>query len=229
MTGVSVLIAIPTHRDFPPHTVFSLLDSCRAAFQHNVPVRVLIEPGISVVEVARSICVHRFLQGNATKLFFIDSDMQWDEGSFLRLLALSTKADVVCASYPAKEEPLTFHLSTPGRVTTNEYGCIPCRGSGLGFVVIDRKVLEAFVADAPTIRYPRGDSPEDRLISFKHPFRSGLRNGEFFTEDIMFYRDVEALGFTIWCDPTVWLGHIGVKSYEGSLIDHMREKQGVAA
>lgn len=179
LTGVSVFVAMPTHRDLPPQTVISLLESQRAADQHNIPYQTLIEPDINDVQVARSVCVHRFLQTNASKLFFINSDMQYDGGAFMRMLALSTKADVVLGAYAAKEEPLTFHIGTPGRVTMNEYGCIPCRGGGLGFAIIDRKVVERLAKDAPMIKYPRGDDPASRMISFRHLFRNGVRDGEF--------------------------------------------------
>jgi hypothetical protein len=224
LTGVSVFIAMPTHRDLPPQTVISLLKTQRVLDKNNIPCEVLIEPGVSLVEVARSMCVYRFLQTEATRMFWVDSDITWEPDAFIRMLALSAKVDVVCGAYPAKEEPLRFHLGTPGRVTMNEYGCIPCRGGGLGFTIVNRRVIEAMAEQSPIIRYPRATFP-DSTVAIRHLFHSGDSDGDWVTEDVMFFRDVEALGYQSWCDPVLTLGHVGSKTYEGSFYDYTMSKQ----
>src|SRR5262245_60956595 len=83
LSGVSVLIAMPTTRPLPPHTVISLLKTQRALDRSNIPAEVLIEPGVAVVEIARSLCAHRFLESPASKLFWIDSDMAWEPDAFM--------------------------------------------------------------------------------------------------------------------------------------------------
>lgn len=219
LSGVSVFVAIPAHRDLPPQTVISLLKTQRVLDKNNIPAEVLIEPGISDVEIVRSMCVHRFLETPATKLFWIDSDMTWEPDAFMRMLALSGKVDVVCGAYPAKEEPLRFHLGTPGRVAMNEYGCIPCRGGGLGFCIVNRPVIEQLAAKAPSIKYPRATFP-DSMATIPLMFHKGDWEGDFLTEDVMFFREVEALGYQAWCDPVITLGHIGSKTYEGAYYDY---------
>src|SRR5262245_4019651 len=87
LRGISVFIAMPTHRDLPPQTVLSLLNTQTACMRHDVRLRTHIEPGCSVVALARSIVVHNFLMTDADKLFWIDSDMSWEADSFLRMVA----------------------------------------------------------------------------------------------------------------------------------------------
>lgn len=226
LSGMSVLIAMPTHRDLPPQTVLSLLNTFSAAVAHDIQLRVLIEPGCTIVSLARSICVYRFLKTNLSKLFWIDSDMEWSPDAFLRMLALSTKADVVCGAYAGKTEPLEFYAATPGPVTMNDYGCIPFAGSGLGFSVVNRNVIEALANDAPVI-----DLKKDHFEGgIKHLFHDGLtEEGFFLSEDLMFFRDIGKRGFSIWCDPGIKLGHIGPKVYEGCLRDWMVEKLALEA
>src|SRR5262245_27062208 len=137
MSDVSVFVAMPTTRDLPPQTVLSLLDTQSRLGKIGIPFVMLLEIGVSDIMLARSICVHRFLQDKANRLFWVDSDMQWEPDSFLRMLALSTKTDVVCGSYPMKREPLDFLSGTPGAVTLNDYGCIPFTSGGLGFTVVN--------------------------------------------------------------------------------------------
>jgi hypothetical protein len=225
LSGVSVFVAMPAHRDLSPMTVMSLLESCRVASEHGIPVRVLIEPGISDVSLARTICVHRFLnQSDATKLFCIDSDMQWSPDSFMRMLALSTKVDVVIGAYPEKSEPIRFHLGTPGCVTMNEYGCITAQSSGLGFTIIDRRVIEAMADGAPRVTLQKSDWKDVPLWDAFNIQRGRAPDGEIIGEDVLFFRHIEDAGFGIWCDPHIQLGHIGTKVYEGSLYDHMMQK-----
>jgi hypothetical protein len=225
LAGVSVFIAMPTHRDLPPRTAVSLLKTQHALDTNNIPCEVLIEPGFSIVEVARSMCVHRFLLTPATKMFWIDSDMAWEPDAFMRTLALSGKVDAVCGAYPTKEEPPRFNVGTPGRVTMNEYGCIPCRGGGLGFTIVNRNVIEHLAAKAPTITYPLDTQPPSD-VKIRHLFSTGrTEGGAFLGEDTAFFRDIEEAGFKCWCDPSLVLGHIGPKVYEGSFYDYTFAQQ----
>jgi hypothetical protein len=223
MAGVSVLIAMPVHRDVSPQTVLSLLKTYSAAIEHGIPLRVLLEPGISDVEFARCICVHRFLdESEATKLFCIDSDMEWEPEAFMRMLALSTKVDVVCGAYPRKTEPLEFLIGTPGRVAMNEYGCIPCTSGGLGFTVMDREVIVAMARKAPRIKFDVGDLKGKPLAQLFH--KGEREDGCVLSEDTTFFNDMRAAGYEVWCDPGLTLGHVGTKVYQGSLYDHMMQK-----
>jgi hypothetical protein len=191
----------------------------------------LIEPGISDVQLARTICVHRFLhQSTATKLFCIDSDMSWSSDAFMRMVALSTKADVVVGAYPEKSEPLRFHLGTTGRVVMNDYGCIPAQSTGLGFSIFDRSAIEALASMAPKVKLQKNDWTDVAVSDLFH-IRSGRApDGEIVGEDVMFFRDIGNAGYTIWCDPHIVLGHIGSKVYEGSLYDHtLQQQQQIAA
>src|SRR5215471_19298754 len=154
LTGVSVLVMMPTTRDLPPQTVYSLLETQRIALEHDIRVRMLIEPGASSPSLARSICIHRFLYEtpDLTKAFWIDSDMEWDGDAFMRMVALSTKYDVVVGAYSQKQEPLHFMLNTPGPVRPNELGCIPAASGGLGFTICDRRVIEVLAERSPRRR-----------------------------------------------------------------------------
>ena len=132
LSGISVFIAMPAHRDIPPATVLSLLDSHRVAAEYGIAVQLSLEIGVADVSLARTICVHRFLhQSKANKLFWIDSDMEWTPDAFMRMLAISTKVDAVIGAYPEKCEPTRFHVGTNGKVGLNDYGCLPVTSGGM--------------------------------------------------------------------------------------------------
>lgn len=215
MAGVSVALAMPTHRDIPPMTVRSLLETKGMLQERGIPLSIEIQAGSSLVHHARTKAAWGFLKTTCTHLFWVDSDIAWNGADFLRLLALGTKMPCVGAAYVSKSDPPTFclNLAKPGEdIEANEYGCIPIDGLGLGFTVVQRKVIEELAAKAPQLKFP--DIPEGPI---PHIFRCDDTNGEARGEDMAFFADVLALGYPVYLDPTINLGHIGPKIYAGAI------------
>lgn len=217
MAGVSCFLAMPTHRDIPAQTVVSLLETQSEMQARGIPLKVYLEVGGSLVHHARTSLVYQFLKTDSTKLFWVDSDITWKAADFIRLLALSTKMDVVCAAYPVKQDPPLFFLRyDESRVhQTNEYGCLPVRGAGLGFAVISRNVIEQLSAKAPLHKYPFQSEKIPRV------FRCDNDGDEERGEDMAFFSDICDLGYVVNLDPSVSLGHIGNKVYRGSIANFM--------
>jgi hypothetical protein len=221
LDGVSVFLAMPVHRDLPIQTVHSLLETQSTAISVGLRCHIHFEIGCALVEVSRSACVHNFLKTEYTKMFWIDSDMQWSADDFLRTVAMSTEMKAICGSYPLRSEPLRFQLNTLGEKTVpmNKWDCIPCESGGLGFSIIDREIIEKLAANAPLSKAPPGNMEGQPM---RHIFRCGLRNGEITGEDILFFDDIRALGYEVWCDPHIHLGHVGSKVYGGeSFYEHV--------
>lgn len=206
---------MPTHRDLPVDTVASLIGTVVALRERGIPHDITFNYGSSVVTSARNKATDCFLKTTCNRLFWIDSDMVWKAERFIRLLALSQTLECVMAAYRAKRDPPQFIVDAVGSIETNEYGCLPNVGTGLGFCCVQRGVIEALAERAPKVIYPDTDGPIARI------FREGERDGRFMGEDIAFYEDMRALGFTTYLDPTVWLGHVGQKVFDGTLADHL--------
>ncbi len=214
IAGVSVMLAMPTHRDLPPETVGSLLDTQAACIEYGVPLQVYFGKGSSLVHHSRSKIAWQFLQTSFNRIFWIDSDQAWRADAFLRLLALSTVKDVVCAAYPHRRDPPGFFLTPLGaEVEADEHGCIAVKELGLGFACVQRHVVEELAAKAPSARF--SDVNDGQPIP--HIFRMGIRDGFAVGEDCAFFEDVRGLGYSVHVDPTITLGHIGPKVFSGSL------------
>jgi hypothetical protein len=214
LSGLSVMVGLPAGRDIPALTVKSLLgtfDLCRAV---NVPAQLGMVIGSSVVQWARDEVIDLFLRSDANRLFWIDSDMVWEPEHFMRMLALSQRHDVVCATYPAKIDQPTFYVNRDeSTVVTNRYGLMEIWGAGLGFTVITRPVIEQLADKADKIR----DEVAGRDIA--SVFRIDTTNGKRRGEDMAFFSDIRELGYTVWLDTEIDLGHIGQKTYTGSIKD----------
>lgn len=213
LEGCGVMIGIPCYGAMPVETVTSLLETA-IALKGRIDFEVKVVSGGSIVEKARSLVTHAFLSTKLTHLFMIDADMRWSPPDFVRLLCLATKMDVVGATYPAKVDgKATFLLRgpIPERIATNEWGCLPVRGIGLGFTVVARRVIEALAENAPKLIFAGHDEP------VAHMFGCRAESGSFVGEDMAFFSDCKAAGFQPWLDPAVDLGHVGQKIYTGSI------------
>lgn len=218
MAGVSVMLAMPTHRDIPAGTVASLLATQDLMRVKGIPYETQLQVGNSLVTHARSKIAHTFLKSDKSLLFWVDSDIEWEAKDFLRLCALATKMDIVGGAYPAKKDPIVFFLdpSSGGEIESNEYGCLKIGGWGMGFTVVNRRVIEAVAGKSPKLKFNGSDEPIASM------FRCDEIDGYARGEDMAFFADVKDLGFEAFLDPSVTLGHIGSKTYTASIADMLR-------
>jgi hypothetical protein len=133
---------------------------------------------------------------------FIDSDMQFPEYGITRLI--KADKDIIGGWYFKKRkpyDPLVFEM----RDDQNYYTLykhptdriFQCQGVATGFMLIKRKVLEAFTDE---VKKELG-----KPFDLGHNPNSGFEEGE----DLAFCRRSMKLGFEVWCDPTIPLGHVG--------------------
>jgi hypothetical protein len=168
--------------------------------------------GSSIVLWARDQVVDLFLQSPCERLFWIDSDIAWKPDDFLRLLAFSRIVPVVAATYPLKEDPPRFVID---RIKPAEHGLVEVGGVGLGFTIMQRKVVEDVAAKAPRVKHEV--TGRDIAAIFRVDSR-GVRTGE----DVAFFEDIRACGYKVLLDPEIQLGHVGQKVYSGSVTDALR-------
>ncbi len=214
MAGVSVFLAMPTHRDIPAQTAIALLETQRALWEKNILFHVAMECGGSLVHHSRAALVHQFMKTDFTHLFWVDSDIVWDQKDFLKLLALGTKMEIVCGAYPTKTEPPVFFMRYgPESEIANEYGCSSIHGIGIGFTVVQRKVIKDLYDRAPKVKF----SWSDELIPYV--FRQDKEGNEPRGEDMAFFADARELGYQIHLDPMISLGHIGPKVYRANIAE----------
>ena len=227
LAGMTVMLGMPSHRDLPPQTNSSILSTWDLMARHGVELKTNVVNGSSLVQVARNRVAHEFLQSDANRLFWVDSDMSWKAEDFLRFVAMSSELEVVGASYPIRKDPIQFCVRgyKDGKIYEgNNFGCITDSemGFGLGFTIVQRKVIEELAAKAKTTILPDMGST---IVS--DIFRTGSvvtarsvalgADGEFMGEDMHFFEDVKKLGYKVWLDPSVDVSHIGQKEYKGSL------------
>lgn len=218
VTNTNVFIACPCNRDFPWQTTLSLIESISALSWRHMDYKFQILTQGSQIDRDRSELAKEFLNSDCDRLFWIDSDMRFSIDDFFRILALSTKHDIIGASYPAKKEGGTEFLIEMNNLTVNsdEHGCIEVLGYGLGFCCVSRKVMEDCRDASPTFL--------DKGKPLTMVFRTGIDGeGVYRSEDMHFFKLCRSLGYRVMLDPTLELGHIGGYEYRGKLSDALQK------
>lgn len=219
LAGLSVMLAMPVGRPIEAPVVMSILRTQHVMLSHGIPFAVQFQTGCAYVHIARNECTYNFLQSDRNRLFWVDSDIVWEPNDFIRLLALSTKMDVVGATYTAKQEgdPL-FMLSISPEAKTNDWGCLPANSYGLGFTVVTRRVIEKLAKQSKKLRTTYFAEREPIPYIFYHDELDGTATGE----DTNFLIDCGAAGFQPWLDPGTVLGHVGPKIYKANFAKNLR-------
>lgn len=231
---LSVSIGLPCGSPYMPwQTAMSLAKTVHVLGKQGVETRIECIAGSSIVSHARNQVAKAFLEQNDTdRLFWIDADMVWTPDQFLKLLVLSYKYDVVCATYPMKREDKALVIKHPdlAKFEINQHGLIKVFGVGLGFTIVTRKVMEEIAAAKPWVTNPASAGKSAyrdifELRKTKDP--EGHTTGQ--GEDMAFFDDVRAAGYSIWLDPTIQLGHVGSYVYvtdpvAGLGLDHVYTK-----
>lgn len=218
VTGTSVMLGIPGGRNPPWETALALASTLCTCQRMGIKCIPGIIKGSAIVTKARDEVLNLFLESDADRLLWIDDDMIWTVDDFLRLLALSTRYDVIGAGYAARKDPPTFYLKLNDTQTieSDSLGMLKIEGMGLGFTMVRRHVIEELAATKPTMR---DQLTGKRLASV---FRTDIHEGNFRGEDMAFFADVRALGYDVYLDPHIKLQHVGTKHYTGSILDAIK-------
>lgn len=221
--SLTVDIGFPTGNFVPWQTAMSLAKTVKACTENRINCGVACIAGSSIVTWARTKVLDTFLQGKANYLFWIDSDMTWQPKDFIRLLALSTKYGVVCATYAQKNEAQTIVIRHDDLLTftINPHGLVKVKGAGLGFTVMPRAIVEK-VADSKPLVYDPSEQRSIRDVFRLDTVDRGHEHPDVRHEDVAFFSDIIDLGHDVWLDPTVKLGHMGTREYKADPVRALR-------
>jgi hypothetical protein len=98
-----------------------------------------------------------------------------------------------------------------GQITIDKMGCVKAKRVGTGFIMIRRDVFESIRDNHPELVYMDQNS-EKKLHCF---FDFQCTPNGYIGEDYTFCDRARERGFTVWIDPTIKLGHMGMHEFEG--------------
>lgn len=236
---MKVVIATPFYemKGYSPYIV-SMNQVVRLLTMLGIEHEFMEVSGDSYVDRAKNTIMTKFLEDpEATDLFMIDSDMQWDPPAVIKLLQFPH--EVVVGSYPQKNKWGTFTgsaISQEENGKRHPIGQMLPDGNALlmsdylsgGFVRIKRSALEKFRDHYKDKVYydPSADpaDPERLYTEFctcelgPGPNGQPLRWGE----DRVFGKRLKAIGIDCWIYPNINFSHYGVKGWAGNFDQSLR-------
>lgn len=173
----------------------SLVDTAKALTLAGIEMQWRTLSFCNFIHPARNRLADEFLASDYTDLVFIDDDMGWDIGGFMRLM--SHNVDVVGAICPRKTDPRQWNVNLLHRADGSRIeqgGLLECAYVGTGLMRIRRSVIE---------HMPRC-------------FDAGYESSGFIGEDAWFCREWRRNGGRIWADPDITISHTGLKEWRGN-------------
>lgn len=165
--------------------------------------------GESLVPRARNMIVHRFLASDASRLVFVDADIEFLPSDIRTVL--DCEEDVVGAAYPKKTPGggLVVERLSAERIQGE---LVEVARIGTGFLSLSRRAIERMVTAHPEAAYRVCGGPDDGELVYAL-FDTSIRDGRYLSEDYVFCDRWRALGGAVWMHRHVRLGHIGSMTY----------------
>jgi hypothetical protein len=198
--------------------VDSLMKTTRVGLEIGIDVCPIFIAHDALIQRARNDLFKMALESGIETTIFIDADMTWEAKDFFRLS--SYKEDIVAGIGRKKSDVVSFAFSSKTKLKIDSSnGLIPVDGVGCAFLKMSRKaMLDIWNVSAP---YKEDSGKENRMIFSVDINEKGL----LVSEDIALARACGRLGYTIWVDPNITLGHIGQKVYKGTLLEWAYENK----
>ena len=220
-----ILIGMPCHSGMVHITTMNSLmhdmgmlaaNGCKASFLPRV--------GAADIRDIRAAMVAEFLSvPEYTHLFFVDSDVSWAPGSMVRLV--KHDVDFVAGLYPSRSDPLNFVFRTPNEpgddvtYTLTDKGLMDVMGVPAGFMCMKRAMLEKMVeAYAHTVfEVSLREVPVKRAWDLFETYRLKDEPWCKLSEDYAFCQRWIDIGGKVLADPSIVMGHTGLKTFAGKL------------
>lgn len=237
----NVWIAIPAYTgQIHLGTMRSLMTDMLKLAERGDKVTVFDESGNALIADCRAMIVAQFLAGEGTHLVFLDSDVAWEAGKLLKLL--DTGVDCCVGIYPQRRDPINFCVrwkqENPLLIADPRTGMLEIDGAPAGFMVMSRPMLEAMVARYQDLKFWADGAPTDdgQICGLFEsywikdtPVPGGGRGAVKLGEDYSFCQRWIDMGGKVWVDPEIRMGHVGYKTFQGSLGDWLRQRMKGAA
>jgi hypothetical protein len=220
LAGRKIMLGLPTY-DFKvtAKLAISLASFCVQAQQHGVDIQICNISGCSVVSRVRNLIAKDFLDSDCTDLMFIDSDINFEAEDIFRLMAWNSdpKKGIV-AGIPVARKKGKVYISTldtdeEDNIFMNYMGLVKAKRVATAFMMIRREVFEKLKDTHPEWVYHDEKKVGDEVIAF---FDFALKDGEYIGEDFLFCDRARELGYEVWIDPTIKLGHMGMEEFAGA-------------
>ena len=206
-------IAIPCAQVIEPKVLQSMMALVNYSATHGINIHYIGITERVMVDQARNCLTDTFLKGPTEYLFWMDSDMTFPPDTLVKLFDVMEKKEAKVTTgvyYQRKGENMPCIWSRGEQVESGELtGMATKKGlenkySG-SFLVISPDKKEPFEVHAAGFGCVLVHRSVFEMMD--RPWFQFINN--ICSEDFYFFVKVHELGFKVWADPTIDLGHIG--------------------
>lgn len=216
---MKIFVAVPAYDGrLAIETARALFNEQAAAAVAGDEIHIAFLPGCSLITQARNQLARDFLDSDAERLVFVDSDVAWSLGALLRIAHAPVPLAGGAYRYKSEDEnyPVIW-LERDELWADPETGLLEVMSLPGGFLSISREVFEKLAAAFPG----RGYSFQGH--DFHGFFHAPITDGVMYGEDAAFCLDWRAIGGQVWLDPELQLTHVGgAKAFSGCVGDWLR-------
>ncbi len=223
MAGKHIWIAIPAYTgQIHLGTMRSILSDLLTLQERGDMVTIFDESGNALLADGRAVIVAKFLASDGTDLVFVDSDVIWERGALVRLV--DHPVECVAGIYPQRKDPITYAMQwLPGEeLWSDENGLIEVAGVPAGFLRLSRSMLEKMIAAYPETEFYVETLDDHKAYALFDPWRDGVIK---YGEDYSFCRRWREIGGKVFIDPEILMGHVGYKTFMGSIGEWLRSSR----
>ena len=151
----------------------------------------------------------------ATHFMFIDADIRFEPDAIFKLVAADK--DIVAGMYPKKSYPIELNINLTKN--TKIFGpLVTVSTAATGFLMFKRKVYEDLIAAHPETKYIDDIGFDKTLEPYMYAIFDCYINedGHYLSEDWAFCERAKKLGYDIWVDTRINLGHTGSHEFRRS-------------
>lgn len=168
--------------------------------------------GDSLIERARHDSLAEFLDSGADYLLTLDDDVNVPYDTIPQLV--SRDKDIVAGFYRLKQQDIIMAIRpiTDERPTIEYYRdvfakgeCVRVRYASTGCMMVKREAVLDMVEKYPDVRYVQ-NLTQKQISGLYLPF---IYKGELLSEDWAFCQRALDVGYEVWADGAVRLGHVG--------------------
>jgi len=219
----------------------SMFRTTQKLMQLGINFRITTLRNESLITRGRNILNAMFMDSDCTHLMFIDSDIEWDPDSIVRMLAMNKP--IIAGAYPKKtvnwgnvkeaaargekdlenfQADYAINLHFADKETKKvEYkdGAIKVLDASTGFFMIKREVVEKMMKHYPELHYKNDSHIDPRFDKWCYSLFDTMhdpKDNRYLSEDYTFCRRWQMMGGEIWLDPHTSLNHVGSYTFHGN-------------
>ena len=221
----------------------SMFRTTQLLMQQQIDFRITTLRNESLITRGRNILTAMFLEDkNMTHLMFIDADIEFDDDSLVRLIAMNKP--IIAGAYPKKtvdwnnvrtaalageadiskfcaEYAINLKFKNEATKEVNVVdGAIEVLDASTGFFLIKREVIEHMVAAMPELKYNNDSGIDPKYNDYCYTVFDTMTDPvdrRYLSEDYTFCRRAQKLGYSVWIDPNTNLNHVGSFTFPGNI------------